>query len=526
MKKKLLLYFGLFLCVCLLPACSRSQPAPKSTNEIHFAINADPNSLDPRLGTGTTSQTLSKLFFEGMTRITKDGRPVLALASSYTVSEDGTIYTFTLRPSKWSNGLDLTAQDFVYAWKSIVSKEVPTPQAYNFFIIKNARNVCLDQAFLDSLGVRAINKSTLEVALEHPVPYFLELLSFPVFFPVCQAIVENHPHWTKDMFVSNGPFVLDQYQLKSCMLLKKNPLYWDHDSVKTDLISFAVVEDSATAYNMFVRKEIDWYGEPFTTMAPECSQELDQKRMLRKAKTNTIQWLICNTQKKYLSTPEIRQALYLGINRSKICKELFQHQVSPMYSLLSHSFLNTSSFIEDPSVAKEMIKNALYKLGFSEGSYPALHLLVGHKSSHTLICQALQDQLQSDLIIDIKIELCERGMFLHRLFSGKFDLAFASWSSWFNDPIDTLNCLREANSPINCTGWESAEYAKLLELSDQELDQDRRNDLLSQAESIVMREVPIIPVCTESILYTKTNIQGEMFSPLGSLDLISIERGS
>jgi oligopeptide transport system substrate-binding protein len=339
--------------------------------------------------------------------------------------------------------------------------------------------------------------------------------------------VEKFPNWTKDHFVSNGPFMLDQYQIKSAALLKKNPFYWDCGSVKTDSLSFAIIEDTSTAYNMFLAGELDWYGQPFIAMMrTEFTHELERKKALHKMGKETIRWLVCNTQKKHLSTPEIRRALSLGIDRLSLCKDLLQREESPIYSILpkSLSFFPFAHQKADPAAAKKLLRSALGAAGFQNDEIPTFHLLVRMNPVYVLISQAIQAQLKKDLDIDIQFELCESSVYWQRLSSGKFDLAFGSWFSWFADPMYNLNILRDANSGIISTPWESTEYKKLLCAADLEQDQEKRNTLLREAELLIMTELPIIPICSESGRYAKTNIQGEIFSTIGELDLKEIER--
>lgn len=529
MKKRVVSVLLLIVSILIsITGCSssNSQIRPPSKNEIRFALDADPTSLDPRLAGTCTSQILTRAVFEGLTRIGRDGRPNLALANSYSVSNDKTSYIFSLRPSKWSNGMDVTAEDFVYAWSSVLSHSTSSSYAYAYFLLKNGKAVYQRKAPLEALGVKAINPSTLEITLEHPVPYFLELLSNPIFSPVCKSVAETYPNWVVDHFVSNGPFVVDQYELKNFLILKKNPFYWDQDSVKIDALSFSIIADSSTAYNMFLTGALDWYGDPFTTMHSEFSQELAKKNALRITGKATIRWIVCNTQKKHLSTPEVRQALSMAIQRSSLCKDLLQNEEEPAFSILPKilSFFPQHQPKENPIAAKKFLDTSLQQLGFSAGEYPTFHLLLAGNSDHLLICQALQDQLKKDLNIDLQLEICEKSMYWSRLYTGNFDMAMTSWYSWIADPIDTLDYLRDRNNGINSTGWGSAEYTSLLEASDAEPDPEKRKALLAQAESLVMNELPIIPVCTETGRYAKRDIQNEIFSTIGELELKEIQR--
>ena len=192
------------------PFCLASEPPFNTTARLY--VSTDPVSLDPRVGGDRKSQLLIRELFEGLTRVGPTGAIELALASSYTVSPDGLIYTFTLRPSCWSNGAHVTAHDFVYAWKSVLNPTFQTSFAYGFFAIKNAKSARFGKASLEEVGIRALDEETLEVTLEHPAPYFLELTSNPLYSPLYKPAVEKDEHWAAKVgneYVCNGPFILE-----------------------------------------------------------------------------------------------------------------------------------------------------------------------------------------------------------------------------------------------------------------------------------------------------------------------------
>jgi hypothetical protein len=214
----------------------------QSTQLLLLDIQDLPVSLDPRLGGDEMSSSLLKMLFEGLTRIDQDGKPALAVANSLDISNNGRRYIFTLRDSFWNNGEPVTANDFCYAWRKILSPSFTTPFAYLFYAIKNAELAKKGKIPLDAIGVYAINDKTLVVELEHPCSYFLELTASPLYSPVNHRIDYMHPNWplqTGKDYVCNGPFYLESMNSRKVYILQKNPTYWDAPAVELGRIQIS-----------------------------------------------------------------------------------------------------------------------------------------------------------------------------------------------------------------------------------------------------------------------------------------------
>ncbi|HUD00779.1 MAG TPA: ABC transporter substrate-binding protein, partial [Rhabdochlamydiaceae bacterium] len=162
--------FQAFALVILLAGCS-----PKQENIVRVNIKAEPATLDPRKARDLSSMTLARMFFEGLTRINQGEKAELALAEKVDVSADGKIYTFTLRSATWTNGDRVTAQDFVYAWTKSLEPHFPADQSFQLYVIKNGKAAKEGKVPVDQIGVKAIDEKTLQVELQNPTPYFLEL---------------------------------------------------------------------------------------------------------------------------------------------------------------------------------------------------------------------------------------------------------------------------------------------------------------------------------------------------------------
>ena len=167
---------------------------------------------------------------------------VEGVAESYTVSDDGLVYTFKIRKdAKWSDGKDLTADAFVYSWRRLVDPATASDYNYMIDMVKNANEIMAEEMDPSELGIRAIDEKTLEITLAVATPYFLEICAFPTTFPLREDIVSKDPDtWTQDpkSYIGNGPFVLDSWEHQSMIVMKKNDKYYAKDEIVPSTINF------------------------------------------------------------------------------------------------------------------------------------------------------------------------------------------------------------------------------------------------------------------------------------------------
>jgi oligopeptide transport system substrate-binding protein len=504
---------------------------PMSADEIHLYLQTDPLSLDPRIGGERRNQMVLRELYEGLLRMGKDGRVERALAESFSVTDEGKKYTFRLRPSRWSNGMPVTAEDFAWTIKSVLNPSFPSLYAYAFFSIKNAIQARRGAVSVNDIGVRTLDELTLEICLEHSVSYFPELLANSIYAPVCKAVAEENPRWATEVFpryVSNGPYVLMGHAPKSQILLAKNPYYWNIDAAKSERISFRIIKDPQTAFTMFEAGELDWYGEPCGSMSPLGFASLQHRGLLRQVQDSGTAWLVCQTGQPHLQSKNIRKALSSAINRKEICETLLQGGESPALTLLPRALSSLSTPpIEDycPDVALSCFEQGLADLGLSRESFPPL--VISHWSDPRVkgMVKVIQYQLQVVLGIRVETLLLEWPTYIKRLVTGEYQLALMRWFTWCDDPAYTLQYAKYRNYGINGTGFEDPDYIRLLEQSDAAMDDSSRREFLRQAEALIMKELPIIPLWYWPDTYAKgTNVHGEAFSSVGSIELMWMEK--
>ncbi|TGV09253.1 peptide ABC transporter substrate-binding protein, partial [Mesorhizobium sp. M00.F.Ca.ET.186.01.1.1] len=207
--------------------------AEKKPQVLRLNLHSEPPTADPGLSEDTTSAAIIRATFDGLTRIGQDGKPQMAAAEKVEVSEDMLTYKFTIRDAKWSNGEPVTAKDFEYAWKRALDPATGANYAYQLYYVKNGEKANKKEAKLDDVGVKALDDKTLEVKLENPTPFFLELTAFPTYFPVNEKVISANAKWAGEAktHVGNGPFKMESWEHKSKLVLVKNDNYWDKDTV-------------------------------------------------------------------------------------------------------------------------------------------------------------------------------------------------------------------------------------------------------------------------------------------------------
>jgi oligopeptide transport system substrate-binding protein len=514
-----------FVCVGFL-GCSKKEYSKggKKPTTIHLYSQADLISLDPRIGFDRRSIQIIRELFEGLMRIGKDGKPELALAQSVDISQDGKVYTFHLRPSTWSNGRPVTADDFVWAWKSLLNHDVSSTGSYALFVIHNARQAYRHECSLDEVGLRVIDPMVLEVTLEHPAPYFLEFLTLPIYSPICRSAAEADPNWAAGIspaYVCNGPFILKDRKLKSYLTLEKNPLYWNPHGAASDQLQVAIVEDPQTAYNMFCEGSLDWYGDTCGNMTLEMVYDLNKKGSLIKKESGGAYMLPCRTDAPHLASAKIRQALACAIDRKQICEKLLQGGETPAYSLVHRtiSLLHHQTFDYDPGSAKKLMAEGMAELGYTKATYPPI--VITHFSEPTVksIVSTIQQQLQDCLGITVELQAVDWGTWMKKFSTGDYQILSLFWFTWYQDPTYNLEFVKYKNMGLNGTGWENPEYIRLLDAADRSVDTVVRNEYLRQAEELVMKELPVIPVFYHTFKYTKTpNLTGEALSASGQME--------
>ena len=489
---------------------------------LRMNMHSEPPTADPALAEDSTSGALLRATFDGLTRISEDGKPHESVAEKIDVSEDGLTYTFHLRDSKWSNGDAVTAKDFEYAWKRALDPKLGSTYAYQLYYLKNAEEYNMGKAKADDVGVKAQDDKTLVVTLKNPTPFFLELTAFYTYFPVNQKVVESDAKWAGEAksHVGNGPFKIDTWEHKSKLVLAKNDNYWDKDAVKLDKIDFSMVEDENTELSMFDNGDLDWAGAPMSALPTDAVPSLkDSGKMKTHAIAGTYMYKF-NTEKAPFNNAKIRKAFAYAIDRKSIIDNVTQTNQEPAMGLVPPTMaVATSPYFKDndAETAKKLLEEGMKEEGITK--MPTLTLSFNTSEGHKKIAEAIQDQWKKVLGVDVKLENKEWKVFLDDMHQGKFQIARSSWTGDYNDPYTFLDLFKNKKGSNNDTNWENPKYQELLNKSALEKDPEKRKQILAEAEAIFMDEMPAAPIYYYTHSYVQSDkVKGVVLDGLGFVD--------
>ncbi|WP_141542435.1 peptide ABC transporter substrate-binding protein, partial [Bacillus cereus] len=305
-------------------------------------LNRTENQEIPTMDTSKSTDTLGAQILgntmEGLYRLDKDNKPIPAVAESSTKSEDGKKYTFKLRKdAKWSNGDPVTAHDFVFAWKRLLDKETAAEYAFIAYYIKNAEAINKGEADASTLGAKAVDDYTLEVELEKPVPYFLNLMAFASYYPLNEKFVKEKGDkfgLEADTVLYNGPFVMSEWKHEQGWKLKKNDKYWDKQTVKLEEINYSVVKEVATKVNLYETNAID-----FTLLSGEFVDKYksNKEEYGEYAESSTF-FLRLNQKRGGQDTPlkskKLREAIALSIDKKGLANVILNNGSKPTDQLV------------------------------------------------------------------------------------------------------------------------------------------------------------------------------------------------
>ncbi len=503
-------FFSLFLVILFFNSC-KDPISSQSTAQLRLVIPEDPVTLDPRKGSDSLSAHLQFMLFEGLVSLHPDGTVSPAQCHTITQSSDKKTYTFLLGHTKWSDGSPVTSYDFTRTWKTILSPDFPCSNAFLFYCIFNAEAAKNGRIPLTEVGIHAPDPYTLIVELEHPTPYFLELLSFCTFFPV---------HST-DETLSNGPFILKKWTHQEELLFTKNPHYISSSKTLLNSIHISIVNSPLTALQMYENGEIDLIGDPFSTIPPDVLSQLSQTDSLQAPVAATI-FITFNTTKTPFSHKKLRKAFNLAIHREEILTHLLSPQETTAFSAIPPSLKkgNLTHFYKDNDIqkARKLFTEALEELHMSAKELEnSLIYLYSTLPPHGEIAQILQQQWLHAFGIRISLQNKESKSLLEHLQKKNYLFAQTTYRAQYLDPLSLLERFQYKENSKNYPSWENPLYQKLLQQSYLQ-EGIERLAILEQAEALLLEEIPIAPLFHLGLHYLKKpylhNIQ---LSPSGGI---------
>ncbi|MFZ0565333.1 MAG: peptide ABC transporter substrate-binding protein [Chlamydiales bacterium] len=450
----------------------------------------DLHSLHPHfLENSLRGRTLGKSLFEGLTRINPEGKIELAGAESLEISPDKTQYTFVLRDQKWSNGSPVTAFQYEQAWKCAVAPNSSCARADLFYMIKHAKQVKMGNIELDKLGVKALNDKVLYVELDTPAPYFLEAVAQPIFAPLVG--LEEEPT------LFNGPYIVEKWERDNSLVLQASPFFWDKETVAIQRIEITMVTDAMSSFSIYEKGGIDWIGEPFSSLPLEVSISLleSKEQSLKKQEVMRPFWVFLNTDHPALSSSKIRQALSRAVDREAITKHVLVGK-NPMYTPLpaALSQLKLAIPVDGKEEAKRLFKQGLEELDLTLEQFPRLTVSFTQGAGRRQFSEYLGEVWKETFGIEVGFQSLEWTTLHHYFEKGKYEIGGWCCSCFYGDPVELLERF-ENNHAYNFSNWVHPTYRKTIELAKKAHDQEKRDQLIAEAEKILFECTPFIPIC-------------------------------
>ena len=531
--------FRKLLCVLLavtmvasLSACSSGDSSDESASEgtstggtVSVMLSTNVMSLDTNYATDGESFEVIADCIDGLTQMDADGAAVAAIAESWDVSDDGCTYTFYLREDAyWSNGTQVTANDFVFAWqKGVVENEEYGYMFYDIAQIVNAAEIAAGEVDATELGVYAEDDFTLVVELLVPVSYFESLMYFPTFYPINQEFYESCDDGTygtsPETFLSNGAFVLTDYIPGTASIsLAKNEDYYDADIVSLDGIEYQVVDSSDNALTAFESSTLDLVTVSGDQVA-EAEESLSDNLEITGA---GYMWYLSFSQTDsnadgVLANANLRLAITNALDRESLVDNYVKDGSIATYTAVPPDFAASTTTGEDFSADQDMFSEyCSYDLDAATAYFEAaceelgqdtfsFTIIYGNNEGDevALVAQAIQQMIEEafDGAITIELSNMTKSERLEKMQNDDYEIALTRWGPDYADPMTYLGMWITDNAN-NYGFWSNSEYDSIIEsctTGDLTSDYDARWEALYEAEAIVMEEAVIAP------LYTKSN---------------------
>ena len=545
MKKKASL-IALFLVLCLVMTACGSSAAPAAAPAATTApaesaapaakiltvqVGPDPETLDPALNSAVDGGNMLLHLYECLLTVDQAGAIAPGAAETWECSEDGLTWTFHLRDGlKWSDGSDLTAQDFVYSWQRVADPATAAPYADTVLsFVENFDAVINGSAKPDTLGVSAPDAKTFVVKLTNACPYFESLAAFATLSPVNQKTIEaNGDSWAvkPETYISNGPFMITEWVPGSHILTSANPNYWNKDAVKLDGIKWLLIEDSNASYSAYQTGEALMIKDVPTEEVPSLkgNPEFHVDPILGTYYLN----LNCNVDA--FKDANVRKAMSLAIDRAYVANTLMQGTYLPAWNFMGPGWADpaggdfmsnanggkpyiSEDYEANLAQAAELMKAAGYK---ADPENPDLKITYSTNDSgyHKVVAEYLQEAWKQ-IGIDVSVEIVEWASFTPMRRAGDYQAARNGWVGDYSDPSNMIELLYSTNGN-NDGKYNNPDFDAAIDTSRSTMDVKERSAALHEAEDIIMDTAGCVPVAYYTDFYLQSSkIVGSWHSPYG-----------
>ncbi|MCL6271551.1 peptide ABC transporter substrate-binding protein [Sansalvadorimonas sp. 2012CJ34-2] len=479
-------------------------------------LRGDPESLDPHLATGMPESHVIRDMFEGLVTQDIKGNIISGQAESWSVSPDGKTWTFKLRPElRWSDGVALTAEDFVYSFRRLADPK--TASSYGWYLqamgVQNAPDIIHGKKPADTLGISAPTRDTLVVELTAPTPFLLNMLTHRSMNPVPAHVIDLHDRdWvTDENIVVNGPFVLDKRVINERIVMVRNPRYWDNKSVVLEQVTFLPIPVETAALARYKASDIDLLER----VPPSHVQSIkkDMPEQLKTTPSLSTYYITFNTRLKPFDDVRVRKALSYAIQRERIANDLLGQGQVPAYTFTPA--VVTGFKAPEPGYKKldqkdrlAQARQLMQEAGYSDSQPLGLTYMYNGTEENRRVAVVIQEMWQSALPVQITLQAIEWSTYLENKREGRYQVARALWGGDYDDAMTMLDMHTPAHSN-NSSFYDNPEYIEMLRQARLTQDIQGRNKIYANAELQLMDDMPIAPVFWNSNSYLiKPDLRG------------------
>ncbi|MEM7695554.1 MAG: peptide ABC transporter substrate-binding protein [Pseudomonadota bacterium] len=475
--------------------------------------SGDPETLDPHKTSTVVEAHILRDLYEGLVINGADGSVIPGVATAWTVSDDGTTVTFTLRDdAKWSNGDPVRASDFVFSLKRIMDPATGAKYANILYPIKNAEAINKGEAEPDTLGVVAVDDTTLQFTLEAPTPYFIELLTHQTGLPVHPPSVEEHgaAFVQPENMVTNGPYTLVSFTPNDKLVIEKSETFHTADDVQITRVEYLPFEERATCLRRFEAGEVHSCQETPRELLASLKERLgDQVRVYPYLGTY---YYGVNGAREPFSDVRVRQALSMAIDREFLAEEIWSGSMIPAYSLVPPGVAN---YVDDQPVLdyakmsmldrEDEAVRLMTEAGFGPDNPLEVEISYNTAEDHRNTATAIAEMWRP---LGVTVTYNQRDLSAHYAMlrdEKAHDVARAGWIGDYADPQNFLFLNRSDNPGFNYGNYMNAEYDALLDTAAATTDLEERARILAEAEALFLRDLPQIPI----FFYSSTSLVSE-----------------
>lgn len=502
------------------------QP-PSGTGEglqdtLIYGRGGDSVALDPSIVTDGESLKIGHQIFDSLLEY-KDGTTTVqpGLAESWEVSPDGLIYTFKLRQGvKFHDGTDFNAEAVVFNFERWADPKSPYKYEGDSFDYYDSMFGSEESRIIKS--VKAVDANTVQFKLSKPQAPFLQNLAMTSFGIASPKAVQEKKGDFKSNPVGTGPFVFKEWKRNDSITLDKNPNYWKLGQPKLAKVIVRSIPDNTARFNALQNGEIDLMDD----MNPDDVQQLEGNSELVKIERPSfnVAYIGFNLKKKTFDNPKVRQALNHAVNKQAIIDALFAGQAKPAVNPMPPTLWGYNDSIQDYAYDLNKAKALLAEAGFPNGlpeplTFYAMPVSRPYMPDGKKVAEAIQADF-GKIGVKINIQSPEWATYLDDLKGGeKDDLYMLGWNGDNGDPDNFLYTLLDKDTipGNNRSFYVNEELHKMLVKAQTEIDQDKRTELYKQAQEIIKKDAPWIPlVHTTPVMAGKTTLKGYVPSPTSS----------